>query len=196
MLIEDLKSYSIILASQSPRRKQLLKELGLNFQVVKTSVEENYPSDLQRDEIALYLAEKKAKSIAGEMEDNSIIIASDTIVCYDGIILNKPENYQEAFGMLKSISGREHDVITGVCIMSKHRVRSFSSETRVSFTHLDDEEIKYYIDKWQPFDKAGSYGIQEWIGYVGVERIEGSYFNVIGLPVQKLYSELKNFVRK
>ncbi len=194
MLLEELKKKDIILASRSPRRKQLLQSLGLEFSIEKPEVSENYPPGLEREEIALYIAIKKAESVT--RESGQIIIASDTIVCIDGLILNKPADREEAVQMLRQLSGREHCVITAVCIADNKKKRSFYSETKVRFTELQDEEIEYYIDHWQPWDKAGAYGIQEWIGYIGIERIEGSYFNVMGLPVQRLYAELKKFIEE
>ncbi|MGM0529360.1 MAG: Maf family nucleotide pyrophosphatase [Bacteroidota bacterium] len=194
---DEIKGKDIILASRSPRRKQLLSALGISFRVVEPTLSENYPGELEREEIALYLAGRKAESIINKKAaggGNTIVIASDTIVCIDDTILNKPASRQEAIKMLKMLSGNCHDVITAVCIADFKREHKFYSETKVYFTKLQDEEIEYYVDSHKPYDKAGSYGIQEWIGYIGIERIEGSYFNVMGLPVQKLYTELKNFI--
>lgn len=199
MLNDEIKGKDIILASRSPRRKELLSVLGISFRVVEPTLSEDYPGELKREEIALYLAGRKAESIInkeGSKGDNTIVIASDTIVCMDDAILNKPESRQEAIEMLKMLSGNCHDVITAVCIADINRQDRFYSETKVYFTKLQDEEIEYYVDSHKPYDKAGSYGIQEWIGYIGIERIEGSYFNVMGLPVQKLYTKLKNFITK
>ncbi|MEA1885756.1 MAG: Maf family nucleotide pyrophosphatase [Bacteroidota bacterium] len=199
MLKEEIKGKDVILASRSPRRKQLLSALGIRFRVIEPTLSENYPPELKREEIALYLAGRKAESIInkeGPGGGDRIVIASDTIVCMDETILNKPPNRTEAIKMLKVLSGKCHDVITAVCITDFDRQHRFYSETKVYFTKLHDEEIEYYVDSHRPYDKAGSYGIQEWIGYIGIERIEGSYFNVMGLPVQKLYTELKNFIKK
>ncbi len=199
MLKEVLKDKDIILASRSPRRKELLSSLGIFFRIVEPDICEDYPTNLKREEIALYLAGRKAESvIQKEKKKNSdfLIIASDTIVCLGDMILNKPANRQEAMQMLQKLSGTKHQVITAVCVVSPSGRQSFYSETNVYFTKLQDDEIEHYIDNFKPYDKAGSYGIQEWIGYIGIEKIEGSYFNVMGLPVQKLYTELKNFIKK
>ena len=199
MLKEELKDKDVILASRSPRRKELLSALGISFRIVEPAVSENYPASLEREEIALYLAARKAESVINKKEGKSsdqVVIASDTIVCLDDIILNKPANRIEAIQMLKKLSGTWHQVITAVCIAGNTGQQSFYSETKVYFTKLQAEEIEYYVDSYKPYDKAGSYGIQEWIGYIGIERIEGSYFNVMGLPVQKLYTELKNFIKE
>ncbi|MDT8402084.1 MAG: Maf family nucleotide pyrophosphatase [Bacteroidales bacterium] len=198
MLIQKLKSRNIILASRSPRRKELLSALGLSFRVVIPGVSENYPVDLEREEVAIYLAERKAASVIDQERSGSgslLVIASDTIVCKANEIFNKPADRDGAIKMLQELSGNKHSVITAVCIANTERMKSFYSETQVYFTKLQDEEINYYVDNYKPYDKAGSYGIQEWIGYIGIEKIEGSYFNVMGLPVQKLYRELKNFIK-
>lgn len=197
MLKEELKDKDVILASHSPRRKELLSALGISFRIVDPAVCENYPVSLKREEIALYLAARKAESVINKEKgkgSDPLVIASDTIVCLDNVILNKPANRKEAIQMLKKLSGTWHNVITAVCITGKKGQQSFYSETKVYFTKLQDEEIEYYVDNFRPYDKAGSYGIQEWIGFIGIERIEGSYFNVMGLPVQKLYRELKKFL--
>jgi len=192
---EELGKYQIILGSQSPRRQYLLKELGIKFDVkLKQMVEEVYPENLTREEIPLYLARIKAEAFDDELNQNMIVITADTIVWKDGQVLQKPKDEKEAFDILKSLSGAMHQVYTGVCIRSVNQKSSFSSRTDVYFKDLTDKEIWYYIDKYEPFDKAGSYGIQEWLGYIGVEKIDGSFFNVMGLPVQKLYVELKKFL--
>jgi septum formation protein len=157
-------------------------------------VEEVYPEDLTKEEIPLYLARIKAEAFDDELSENIIVITADTIVWKDGQVLQKPKDEKEAFDILKSLSGTVHQVYTGVCIRSVNQKSSFSSRTDVYFKDLTDKEIWYYIDKYEPFDKAGSYGIQEWLGYIGVEKIDGSFFNVMGLPVQKLYVELKKFL--
>jgi septum formation protein len=194
---EQIAKYQIILGSQSPRRQYLLKELGLKFDVkLKQMVQENYPEDLKEEEIPLYLAKKKADAFTDELNDNMIVITADTIVWKDGKVLQKPRDEKEAFEILRNLSGTVHQVYTGVCIRTVNQKSTFSSRTDVYFKELTDKEIWYYVDKYEPFDKAGSYGIQEWLGYIGVERIEGSFFNVMGLPVQKLYVELKNFLQK
>jgi len=198
MLTDELKGIDIILASRSPRRKELLKALGIQFRVVIPFVSEDYPRGLKREEIALTLAERKAVSVIGEQIEQGpdlLVIASDTIVCQGDTILNKPVDRAEAIKMLSGLSGRKHCVITAVCIADGKRIKSFYSETQVYFTKLQLVEIEFYVDNFKPYDKAGSYGIQEWIGYIGIEKIEGSYFNVMGLPIQKLYTELKNFIK-
>jgi len=199
MLKEGLKDKDIILASRSPRRKELLSSLGITFRVVEPAVCEDYPPNLKREEIALYLAARKAESVIqkeSKKDEDFVIIASDTIVCLGDMILNKPASRQEAISMLQKLSGKKHQVITAVCIEGNAHSHSFYSETNVYFTKLQDDEIEYYVDNFKPYDKAGSYGIQEWIGFIGIEKIEGSYFNVMGLPVQKLYTELKNFIKE
>ena len=191
----NLDEYDIILASKSPRRQQLLLDMGIDFRVILKEVEETYPEDMPIDEIPAYLAKLKADAFTNdELNDNSIIITADTIVCIDKKVLGKPLDKEHAFEMIRYISGRKHEVITGVCLKSKTKYKTFSAFSDVYFRELTDEEINYYIDKYHPFDKAGAYGIQEWIGYVGIEKIEGSYFNVMGLPTQKLYLELNKFI--
>ncbi|MFZ4413658.1 MAG: Maf family nucleotide pyrophosphatase [Bacteroidales bacterium] len=185
--------YEIILASQSPRRQQLLKDMGFNFNVIVTDADESYPQDLTILEIPVFLAEMKANAIAFELKENTLIIAADTIVAVDNTVLGKPKDAEDAYSILRQISGRMHKVVTGVCLKTILKQKSFFAESNVYFRHLSDEEIKYYISNYQPFDKAGAYGVQEWIGYVGIEHIEGSYFNVMGLPTQMLYKELINF---
>ena len=198
MFLEELKKKDIILASRSPRRKILLEALGIDFRIIVPDTGEDYPPGPAPGEVAIDLALRKARSVLNKLPDNRdiIVIASDTIVCLDDEILNKPEDRREAIEMLRKLSGRSHNVITGVSIASKEKELSFFSETKVNFTVLEVEEIEYYVDAFKPYDKAGSYGIQEWIGYVGIDNIEGSYFNVMGLPVQRLYGELKEFMAK
>ena len=194
MIFDKFRNNKIILASQSPRRHHLLKSIGLKFDILSgIETDESFPSDMQIDEVPEYLAKKKAETFRAFINPETILITADTIVSINGSILNKPKDYTEAIDMLNTLSGNKHTVITGVCISSQTKQKSFSAFTSVYFDNLDDEEIKYYIDKFKPFDKAGSYGIQEWIGYIGIKKIEGSYFNVMGLPVQKLYEELKLF---
>lgn len=184
---------NIYLASASPRRKEMLSKLGLNFSVIPSPhTDENYPDELPGAEIAKFLAEKKANSF-GEIHESDIIITADTIVWADEKILEKPANYNEAFAMLKLLSNKTHAVISGVCIKSTYKKVVFDSETKVEFCELSDEEIHYYIKNFKPFDKAGAYGIQEWIGMIGINHIEGSFYNVVGLPIQKLYKELMMF---
>lgn len=196
MLLHQLiKGKTIVLASQSPRRQQLLKELGLPFEVrLNGEVNESYPSNMGYLDIPVYLAQKKIEPVVATLANNEILIASDTIVWCKGKVLGKPVNRQDAIDMLTELSGANHSVVTGVAITDGKRVQTFSSVTEVYFRSLSDSEKSYYVDNFKPFDKAGAYGIQEWIGYVAVERIEGSYFNVMGLPVQKLYSELLSFL--
>jgi septum formation protein len=184
----------LILASQSPRRQYLLKELHLDFEIRETSVREEYPAGLTPVEIAVYLAELKAASFdESRLDDRVIIITADTIVSLGDEILGKPSGYGEAVTMLQKLSGRRHEVVTAVCLRSKQKKKVFHVVSSVFFKELTLEEIEYYIDNFQPFDKAGGYGIQEWIGYIGITRIEGSFFNVMGLPVKELYEELLRF---
>ena len=191
MLKNILKNHNVILASGSPRRQQFLKDLDIPFSIQLFEVEEIYPDHLKGTEITDFLAKLKATPFDNTLKDHEIVITSDTIVWQDGSALGKPKNKEEAFQMLKSLSGKKHEVISSVCLKTKEFSKIFNDTTLVHFSILNDNEIEYYIDVFQPFDKAGSYGIQEWIGYIGVEKIEGSYFNVMGLPVHKLYKELK-----
>jgi septum formation protein len=184
-----------ILASRSPRRQQLLSELGLKFEIRIKDFNEEYPDDLTGSEIAEFLAYKKARYFEGEISDNDIVITADTIVWCCNNVLDKPSGYNEAFEILRTISGKTHDVITGVTFFSNFGDHTFSETTKVTFAQLSDEEIDFYIKEFKPYDKAGAYGIQEWIGQAGITSIEGSYFNVMGLPVQKLYTELKKYIK-
>jgi septum formation protein len=193
MKFEDLKKYEFILASKSPRRQFLLKDLGLEFEVHTKEVDESFPEDLKAQEIPLYLCQKKADAFDKDLEDNTIVITADTIVWIHGQVLNKPENYEDAVRMLQLLSGKMHEVYTGVCIKSKYKTKVFYSLTNVYFKSLTADEIDYYIKNFHPYDKAGAYGAQEWIGYIAVERIDGSYFNVMGLPLRELYEELLRF---
>ncbi|MFA8436451.1 MAG: Maf-like protein [Marinifilaceae bacterium] len=193
MILDNLKKYNIILASQSPRRHQMLKELGLTFEIRTKDVEEVYPEHLEAEEVPVYLAELKAEAFVSDLQDDELVITADTVVCLGDQILGKPADRQEAFDMIRGLSGCSHRVISGVCLMSKEKKVAFPAITHVHFKELSDEEINYYIDTYKPFDKAGAYGIQEWIGFVGIDSIEGSYFNVVGLPIQRLYEELKKF---
>jgi len=186
-------SCKIILASKSPRRQELLKGLGVDFEVRTKEVEEVYPNHLKNEEVALFLSELKSAAFENEIKANELLITSDTIVCIDDQILGKPKNATDAEKMLGVLSGRKHEVITAVTLSTLEKKHSFAVSTAVYFKELSTEEIDYYITNYQPFDKAGSYGIQEWIGYVGIEKIEGSYFNVVGLPVHQLYEELLKF---
>ncbi len=195
MLVEKLKDYRIILASQSPRRKKLLEDLGLKFETLPVDVDESYPSQLKAQEIALYLSQLKANTFNfDKLCSSCLIITADTIVWQDGQTLSKPTDDRDAIRILNLLSGNKHEVITGVTIRTRQKTHSFYSSTTVYFKELSHEEIAYYIEQFKPFDKAGAYGIQEWIGYIGIEKIEGSYFNVVGLPVQRLYTELLSFL--
>ncbi len=193
MQFENLKQYEFILASKSPRRQFLLKDLGLNFEVHTKDVDESFPDNLKAQEIPLYLCEKKANAFDKELNENTIVITADTIVWIENQVLNKPENYDDAVRMLQLLSGKMHEVYTGVCLKSKTKTKTFYALTKVYFKKLSQSEIEYYIKNYNPYDKAGAYGAQEWIGYIAVERIEGSYFNVMGLPVRELYEELLKF---
>jgi len=190
MLSEKYKNHHIILASASPRRQELFKELGLNFTVKVKPIEEKYNTNLQAQEITNYLAVLKSKAFEDELKENEILITSDTIVWHNNKALEKPKNNTEAVNMLQQLSNCSHKVITSICITSKEQQKVFYDITTVFFKQLSIEEINYYVENYHPFDKAGGYGIQEWIGFIGVTRIEGSYFNVMGLPVHKLYEEL------
>ena len=187
-------NWHFILASRSPRRQQLLSELGLKFDIVIKDYQEEYPAYLSGAAIAEYLSHEKALQFKNEIFDNDIVITADTIVWCDNKVMDKPADNKEAFEILRTISGKAHDVITGVTFLSNFGEYTFSETTRVTFGHLSDEEINFYIQEFKPFDKAGAYGIQEWIGLVGIISIEGSYFNVMGLPVQKLFTELKIYI--
>jgi len=194
MLSEQLKRYKVLLGSQSPRRKYLLEMLDISFDIDVIDYEEHFPEGMGHEETALFLAEGKAFALPEKsFSNNTLLITADTIVCFQREILGKPGSRSEAFDMLSMLSGEKHQVITGVCIRTLAKHHSFTASTAVWFKDLTKNEINYYIDQYRPYDKAGSYGIQEWIGYIGVQRIEGSYFNVMGLPVQHLYEELLKF---
>jgi septum formation protein len=185
--------YKILLASASPRRRELISQLGFDFEIVKAaSTEEIIPDNLYREEIAVHLAKEKSDSF-NNLNDNEILVTADTIVWINGKVLGKPVDYSDAFQMLRLLSGKKHYVITGVCLRSNKKTVVFHAETMVKFANLSDDEIRFYINNFKPYDKAGAYGIQEWVGKIGVEHIEGSYYNVVGLPVQKLYRELEKF---
>ncbi|MGC8865496.1 MAG: Maf family nucleotide pyrophosphatase [Bacteroidales bacterium] len=190
----DLSAYRVILASRSPRRHDLLKGLNIPFEVRLKETPEDYPEGLPGQKIALMLAQRKNYAFAeAELPENYLLITADTIVWLDNQVLNKPADAADAVSMLQTLSGKSHKVYTGVFIRSKQKETGFCAESTVYFRHLNDEEINYYVTHFQPFDKAGAYGVQEWIGYVGIERIEGSYFNVMGLPTQLLYQHLRMF---
>lgn len=196
MLLHNIiKGKSLILASNSPRRQQLLKGLDVDFEIWSTNHEdESYPDDLPVEQVPTYLAKHKASFFTERLSNDTILITCDTVVVCNGNVLGKPVDLADAVAILKQLSGNRHTVITGVCLSTANKSSCFSSFTDVYFRHLIDEEIEYYIERYKPYDKAGAYGIQEWIGYVAIERIEGSYFNVMGLPVQKLHNELLNFI--
>jgi septum formation protein len=193
MLNDKFKNHKIILASGSPRRQQFLKELEIDFEIKLKEIEEIYPDHLKAEEITNFLAKLKASAFENELQDNEVLITSDTIVWLDNKALGKPIDASHAVRMLTEMSGKTHKVITSVCIKSTKKEVVFHEETLVTFTDLSLEEIEFYLKNYKPFDKAGSYGIQEWIGLVAIEKIEGSYANVVGLPTHKLYKELMNF---
>lgn len=190
----DLKGYKLVLASQSPRRRELLKGLDVEFTTCSVDADESFPAELKGADAVQYICKAKADAYKPFLEDKTIAITADTVVILDENIIGKPKSYDEAFSMIRSLSGRVHEVITAVCIFSKEKCEEFYASTEVHFSEIADEEIEYYINKYKPFDKAGSYGVQEWIGYIGIEKIVGSYFNVMGLPVKRLYDELKTFI--
>lgn len=191
-MLDNLKKYKVILASNSPRRKELLSGLGLEYEVrVMPGIDEAYPDSLPSEEVPVYIARKKAEAYRKNIVADELIITADTVVCIDGEVLGKPEDGIAACAMLKKLSGRTHLVITGVCLTTVRFQKSFAAVTEVTFDSLTDDEIRFYVERYRPFDKAGAYGVQEWIGYVGVTGMNGSFYNVMGLPVQRLYQELK-----
>lgn len=192
MLTKKLKNYNLILASGSPRRQQFFKELDVDFEIRLKEVAEIYPLELKTHEITDFLADLKSKPFDSELTEKDLLITSDTIVWFENEALGKPKNYDEAFSMLRRMSGKVHEVITSISIKNKNFQKIINDTTVVEFKDLSDEEIDYYVKEYQPYDKAGAYGIQEWIGRIGIKKIEGSYFNVMGLPVHKLYKELMN----
>lgn len=194
MLNNLLKEYKIVLGSNSPRRKQFLTELGIDFTVRASDIDESYPLELKAEQITDFIAKAKADAIELE-HPNEIIITSDTTVWNDNLSLGKPENREEAYTMLKSLCGHEHEVISSVCLKSKNKTSVFHCTTKVSFANLADEALYYYIDQYKPYDKAGAYGIQEWIGLVGIDKIEGSYTNIVGLPTKELVDQLLQFIK-
>lgn len=190
-MLDNLKKYKVILASNSPRRKELLAGLGVDYEVrTLPDVDESYPDTLQGADIPLYIAKEKADAYRNMLQPGELMITADTIVWLDGRVLGKPKDREDALYMLRDMSGRTHEVFTGVCITTTEWQRSFAAQTEVRFAELSEEEMTYYVDKFQPMDKAGAYGVQEWIGFIGVENISGSYYNIMGLPVQRLYKEL------
>lgn len=193
-MLEKLDKYEIVLASNSPRRRELLKGLNVNYEVTGLpGVDESYPDSLIGEEIPRYISQIKAEAYRPLMKETCLLITADTIVWVDGEVFGKPKDIADARRMLQALSGRSHEVITGVTLASKDKSHSFTVTTEVTFASLCKEEIDFYIERYKPYDKAGAYGIQEWIGYIGVESIRGSYFNVMGLPVQRLYRELLKF---
>jgi len=195
LFLDRLSGCRLILASHSPRRRELLAGCGLQFTLADNyEVDERYPDDLPADEVAAYLSRLKSESFPRELSDGEVLITADTVVLLQDRILGKPSGREGAIGMLRDLSGRNHRVITGVTLRRRDGIETFDSRTEVWFKPLTAEEIRYYVDTFQPYDKAGAYGIQEWIGYVGIERIEGSFYNVMGLPVQKLIARLEKFV--
>lgn len=190
--LENIQHYKIVLASNSPRRRELLSGLNLEYTVrVLPDIDESYPDTLKGEEIPMYISREKAEAYRNSMAEDELIITADTVVCINEKVLGKPQTLEEAKEMLRELSGKTHQVITGVCLMTCGLQRTFSATTQVTFDVLTEDEIEFYVEKFRPLDKAGAYGVQEWIGFVGVSRLEGSYFNVMGLPVQRLYQELK-----
>ena len=194
MLKEKLNKINIILASGSPRRQQFFKEMDLHYTIRLKEIEEIYPEHLQAEEITNFLAELKANAFENELKENDVLVTSDTIVWLNGKALGKPKDYDDAFKMLQQLANKTHEVITSVCLKSIDKTDVFHSVTKVTFANLSDEAIRYYLDNYQPFDKAGSYGIQDWIGLIGISKIEGSYTNVVGLPTEMLFQKLMNYV--
>ena len=193
-MLKNLDNYKILLASQSPRRKELLSQLGISFEtIILHGIDESYPKSISVEEVAEFISIKKSEAFASVIKDNELVITADTVVVCDNDVLGKPANYLDAIEMLKKLSGRIHKVITGVTISTKKKTRSFRVSTDVEFASITKEEIEYYVENYKPYDKAGAYGIQEWIGYIAVKGITGSFYNVMGLPVQRLYEELKLF---
>jgi len=192
-MLTHLNSKKIILASKSPRRQELLKGLDIPFEIKTKDIDESYSPELDPFLVPEFLSEKKADAFIDIIDENTLIITSDTIVIQGKNILEKPQSKEEGIRMISQLSGQTHTVVTGVCIRTKGQSITFSDQTKVTFNTLSQAEIAYYMDKYQPYDKAGSYGVQEWIGYVGIEKLEGSYYNVMGLPVHKVYQALKDF---
>ncbi|WP_417015915.1 Maf family nucleotide pyrophosphatase [Alistipes sp.] len=195
LLHEKLRPYRLLLASQSPRRRELISGCGLPFEVApRYDCEEIYPADLAAEEVPLYLSQLKSRAYPAPLGEKEILLTADTVVILDGEVLGKPHDREDALCMLRRLGGRRHTVVSGVTLRSPHRMRTFDARTSVWLRQLEEEEIAYYVDTFHPFDKAGSYGIQEWIGYAAIERIEGSFYNVMGLPIQKVYTELNKFL--
>lgn len=194
MMLDNLNKYQIVLASNSPRRKELLQRMGVNFKVrTLFGIDESFPDSLRGEDIVRYISRNKAEAYRSSMAENELLITADTIVYLDGEVMGKPKSAEQAKETLHKLSGKTHQVITGVTIVTAQRTENFGVTSQVKFAVLTDDEINFYVDNYLPFDKAGAYGIQEWIGIVAVEEIKGSYFNVVGLPVQRLYQKLKTF---
>ncbi len=193
-MLSHLQKYEILLASNSPRRRELLAGLDIEYRVTALpEVDESYPATLSGEEIPLYISQEKAAAYRNQMKENTLLITADTIVWLDGRVYGKPHDLDDAKAMLRALSGKTHTVITGVTLTSMQKQVSFAVSTEVDFAPLADDEIDYYVDRYRPLDKAGAYGVQEWIGYIGVTGLHGSYYNVMGLPIQRLYTELKKF---
>ena len=193
-MLSNLNKYQIILASKSPRRQELLRGMGVNFEILTKETPEEYPADLPLDEVPKYLSLQKSLAFTDEeLSNDYLLITSDTVVICEGEILGKPKDREDAARMLRLLSGKTHHVVTGVTVRSAERTESFAVRSNVTFAQLDEEEINYYIEHCKPYDKAGAYGIQEWIGYVGISGLEGSFYNVMGLPTRRLYQTLKGF---
>lgn len=194
-MLENLKKYKVVLASNSPRRQELLGGLGIDYEVkTMPDIDESYPEGLSAEVIPVHIARNKANAYRSVMKSNELIITADTIVWLNGVVMGKPKDELDACNMLRKLSGKTHQVVTGVCLTTTDKQTSFSTVTDVTFAELTEEEIQYYVSNYRPMDKAGAYGIQEWIGYIGVRAISGSYSNVVGLPIQRLYTELKKYL--
>lgn len=193
-MLDNIRKYKVLLASKSPRRRELLSQLRVPFSVISIGgIDESYPDSMPAEEIPPYLANIKADAYMKTMSEQELVITADTLVILGDKVLGKPKNHDEAVEMLTTLSGKTHKVVTGVCISTHRRRTTFSTVTEVTFAELSAEDIEYYVENFLPYDKAGAYGIQEWIGCVAVESIHGSYYNVMGLPVHQLYKELRNF---
>ena len=193
-MLNNFKEYNFILGSNSPRRSQILKEMGLDFKIIASNIDETIPKVIKNKNAPIYLAKEKANFLFKELNKNEILITADTIVLMNDEIITKPSNKKDAKDILQKISNNKHEVITGICITSDSNQHSFSSKTEVFFNKISDSEIEYYLEKFKPYDKAGSYGIQEWLGLISVRKIIGSYTNVVGLPSSELYQELNKFI--
>ena len=193
-MLNNFKKYNFILGSNSPRRSQILKEMGLDFKIIASNIDETIPKAIKNKNVPIYLAKEKANFLFKELNENEILITADTIVLMNDEIITKPSNKKDAKDILQKISNNKHEVITGICITSNSNQHSFSSKTEVFFNKISNSEIEYYLEKFKPYDKAGSYGIQEWLGLISVRKIIGSYTNVVGLPSSELYQELNKFI--